>query len=325
MNNFFLIIALLMDSAGLFLFFALNDSVILVACLHAAALTCIVIHLIINQRRFKKFTPLIIALMVALPLFVPALGVIGVWMLTRWLVKSQKHFHRTRIRTLSIQGIRRPILRQFDVGGLKARLQMKGVAPSQKIAAMQAASLHAASTLNRLFRALLSDSNDEVRLFAFQLLSQQEKRIIPQISHTLKMLDGESDPERQAKLKKHIAFLYWEMDYRSLVEPNLIEFTLKKSLGYAEAALAVFPKDPSLLLLLGQLNLKFNNNAAALHYFILCLENGGLIERLTPYIAEIYYNERQFEALKASLKAASPIPTIYMGKHFLEFWSASHA
>lgn len=181
MNNFFLIIGCLLDSAALFLFFGSPQSLLLAFVLHAAALTCIIIHLSVNQRAFKQFTPLIISFMVSLALFIPLLGLIGVFALTRWLVKAQKHFHRTRIKTLSIQGIRRPILRQFDVGGLKARLQMKGVAPNQKIAAMQAASLHAASTLNRLFRALLSDNNDEVRLFAFQLLSQQEKRIIPQI------------------------------------------------------------------------------------------------------------------------------------------------
>jgi tetratricopeptide (TPR) repeat protein len=255
--------------------------------------------------------------------FIPFFGVIGVFLLARWLRISQSRFHKDYVKDIVFENLVQPMRFNYGIGGLRQRLESKNLSVNTRISALNSINSLGSSAGNHLIRTMLPESQDEIRLLAFYLLSKQEKKFIPKISKALNLLQHESDDASRAELAKNIAIEYWELTYHGLVEENLVNFVLGLALKYALDAKKVLLKDPSLEFLLGRLYLRLKSYESAKDCLLSAISYGAMPSRVIPYLAEAYYYQKNYTAIKSCMKEAAILDLGYVDL-ITQFWS-SHA
>lgn len=327
MMIWFIIICLsasMVDGVSLYYFLTGDLSLFLFSLIHIipGLMFCLSYHLM--KHRIKHYTNQMMFLFFSLCYFLPFIGVIASAILIIWLQRALHQYKNTKIKSLHVTYINRPLRIRYGIGGLHMRLTSPKINIKSKISAITKTLSVAPNKVNSLVRTMLSDNNDEVRLLAFQILNKQERQLMPKINQSIQALKTETDPIKQYILEKKLAFEYWELLYRDLVEPHMAEFATKKALSYGEAALEKQPDDSTLLTLLGRLALKCNDRITALGYFNRAAATGEFKERLIPYIAEIAYQQKKFQNIKHILNTSDAIPNIYVGESQYQFWNEKH-
>ncbi|HEU5282166.1 MAG TPA: hypothetical protein VFU82_09330 [Gammaproteobacteria bacterium] len=322
--NLLCLFAALFDGLLLYGFFRAGLALPAFIALHALSgvIVCLGFHVI--KHKLKYYTHQMMLLFYALTFFIPIFGIIASYTLILWLKHAHRHYKNTKIKSMRLTYINKPLRIRYGMGGLHLRLMSPTANMQSKISAITKSLTVSPSRVNNLVRTMLSDNNDEVRLLAFQILNKQERKLMPKINQAIQSLQSATHPNQQYVLEKKLAFDYWELLYRALIEPHMADFAIKKTLGYGEAALEKQPNDVTLLTLLGRLSLKCNDRMAALSYFNQAIVLGEFIERILPYLAEIAYQQRQFHAIKAFFNTSTAIPNIYLNKAQYQFWNATH-
>lgn len=172
-----------------------------------------------------------------------------------------------------------------------------------------------------IFRSALGDNTDDVRLLAYGLLDAREKEIARQIEQLAKH-PGNRHPGDQATEKascaRELAELHWELVYQRLVEGNVRQFCIEQAMKYATQALRDDRHDAGLWLLLGRAKLLTGDHDGARADFSSAAALGIPHGRVAPYLAELAYLKRDFEAVRRLLHApltpmesTMPLPSGY--------------
>lgn len=317
-------LAAILDGIILYHFLSDNLSLVVFSLLHLFPGLMVCFSYYLMKHDIKHYTNQLMGLFYALCIILPFIGVVASATLIVWLKRALYQYKNTKIKSLHVTYINRPLRIRYGMGGLHMRLTSNKMNIKSKISAMTKSLSVAPNKVNSLVRTMLSDNNDEVRLLAFQILSKQERQLMPKINQSLQALKIETNVMKQYYLEKKLAFEYWELLYRDLVEPHMAEFATKKALSYGESALEKQPTDTTLLSLLGRLALKCNDRITALGYFNRAIAMGEFKERLIPYIAEIAYQQKKFHTLKHILNLSDAIPNIYIGESQYQFWNENH-
>lgn len=149
----------------------------------------------------------------------------------------------------------------------------------------------------RLLKRALSSEEDEIRLIAFSAISKMEKEIFERINLLLKELEKAKSPKELFRIYSSLAELYWEPVFLNIADEELAEFYLKTALEYGLKALEI-NEDGKLLFLVGRIYLRLKEYKKAEEFLQKSVERGIPIEKVAPYLMEVYFVERNWEALK---------------------------
>jgi tetratricopeptide (TPR) repeat protein len=288
---------------------------------HLLASGCIM--LAINQFKsyYRHYSYALIVMLFLLVFFVPVLGILGSLIIARALSLSQDNYRKHPIHHVVLDDADVPLRNKYGAGGLRVNLQSADMPLVNRINALKILSTMAPGKINNLIRTILPDKQEELRLLAFNLLKSQEKTIFPEISKALQLLKNEKSALKQAKLHKWIALEYWELVYRSLVEPNLVDFVLQQAYHYTQLALDYFEYDATLWLLLGRIFHRQNYVEQAVNAFERALACGAREDTIVPYLVEAYFYQRKFSAIKPLIAAQKKIYYAQISQAVIDFWS----
>jgi len=320
-----LLSGIMLEMTSLFLFSHVEGWMLL-ALLGAHLFASFCIMLAINQFKsvYRHYSYALIVMLFLLVFFVPMLGIIGSLIIARALCLSQENYRKHPIHHVELDDVDIPLRNKYGAGGLRINLQSTGMPLVNRINALKILSTMSPGKINNLVRTILPDKHEELRLLAFNLLKSQEKIIFPEISKALQLLKKETSALKKAKLHKWIALEYWELVYRNLVEPNLIDFVLQQAYQYTQLALEYFDYDATLWLLLGRIFHRQNYVEQAVDAFERALACGAREDAIVPYLAEAYFYQHKFSAIRPLIAAQKKIYYAQISQAVIDFWSEPH-
>lgn len=255
-------------------------------------------------RRFDVRRSIAVLLIFGFLFFIPVFGLVGMLAVLLYFNSFQRSRERTEFFTVSLP----PFMNEsggtaagMGEGGAWSRLRTQGLPRIVRLQALLAVSASKGHNSSRLLQMATSDSDDEIRLLAFNLYDQREKIIGAAISDALNKLKTEGNEGKRMELHRKLAFSYWEMVFNE-INNDLTEFFIGQSIAYAQKAYDQGATDPSLMILLGRIHLRKGNIAQAEEFISKGLINGAHRDRVIPYLAEIAYHRRDFKTLKSFFK-----------------------
>ena len=273
--------------------------------LSAHILSCIVLAMIMTAAFPKSYVVkrrIIFGFFFGISFFIPILGTIGLLMGLFYFRYFLKEGNRTEFSTVSLP----PFMTEgsetgpgMGEGGAWSRLKASAIPRQLRLKALLAVSASSGQNASRLLQLATGDSDDEIRLLAFNLYDRREKVISNSISQTLQALREADTPDKRRDMCRVLAFSYWEVVYNDLARDELADFFVNQSLEYARQAVELGRgDDPALLVLMGRLYLKQGDVERAGEAIRTALELGVHRDRVIPYLAELAYRRRDFAELK---------------------------
>ena len=154
----------------------------------------------------------------------------------------------------------------------------------------------------------LRDPVDEVRLLAYSMLDNKEKKIDLKIHESLLDLSNEKqDPVAAAVIHQTLAESYWELSYLLLVQGQAQIHTLKSAYHHANEALKVRGTDAGLNLLHARLALNLDLYEEAARALDQAEKYGMPLVKLAPWRAELAFATRRFEEVTWHVEAIDEI------------------
>ncbi|MBD3766675.1 MAG: hypothetical protein IE928_01830 [Gammaproteobacteria bacterium] len=196
------------------------------------------------------------------------------------------------------------------LAGAKERLQNNHLSAQVRVDSLMMLQHFSKSHVTEVVNKLLSDEHDDLRLLAFGMLNKREKIINQQIYEQLEILENiENSSDVSAKrtdsrkfLLMRLAELYWSYIYENLVQGDLRVFSLKMAEHYLQEVLVIEQyRNSSSVFLFAKIKNAQGKYEQALTYFNLSIELGHAPIRVIPYMAEIYFRQRQYEKVKFNM------------------------
>jgi len=289
------VLAIFMDSSSwkkLAFFLVLH----LISCLCFASLMAVSL-----PKRFADKRTFIMRLFFSFTFFLPMFGMLGMFLTLFYFRILGKESPPGDYETLS------KLHFSYDAGagpasmgegGAWSRLKSTGAPRNLRLKAILAVSTTSGLNSSRLLQMATGDSDDEIRLLAFNLFDKREKSISASVNNALTLLKQESDSEVRGQLSKKLAFAYWEYVYNDLAKEDLLAFYVDQSLHYARMAFSLNVEDPALLILLGRIFMFQGDLETAEMTMVNAIERGAHPDRVIPYFAELAFRRRDFAALR---------------------------
>lgn len=186
-------------------------------------------------------------------------------------------------------------------GGAWTRLRTTGLPRDERLKALMAVGTGSGYNTSNFLQLATGDSDDEIRLLAFNLCERHEQKINQTITAALVGLKGASNPAEQADFCRTLAFSYWELVYNSLSQDELRTFFIEQSFKYVRQSQELGGNDPSLLILLGKIHLIRHENDKADEAIRHALKSGASLSQVIPYLAELAFLKRDFASVKSFL------------------------
>ncbi|WP_456323942.1 hypothetical protein [Hydrogenimonas sp.] len=235
----------------------------------------------------------------------PIVGVVfTVW--TVWFllhVKYHNEIHVAEVINIEEFSLSFPqVHRIFGEGAMLMLFKENSISSRMKIRALASLANELSRKHLEIIKLALADRDDEVRLFCFSVVDKLEKRINEQIAAELKRFEGGQTQRERAEAASHLADLYWDLVYFALSDEVLEKFMAEESKKFILYSLKYDFANVQMHILLGKVFLYEGDYEKAAQEFVLAIElkedDNAFI---TPYLAEIYYNRRNFISVKSLL------------------------
>lgn len=237
--------------------------------------------------------------------FVPVLGAIGTLLVLFYFRKYLSREGRAEFFNVPMP----PFLVEsaemapgMGEGGAWSRLKSEGLPREQRLKALMAVGGGSGENVSRFLQKATGDSDDEIRLLAFNLHERQEQKIQLSISAALEELKQTEIPSAKASLCRNLAFSYWEMVYCALAQDELRDFFVEQAAKYAEQAQQYGGTDPVLTTLVARIHLQKREYLQAEESVQKALAEGADPIRVVPYQAELAFYRRDYSAIKYLLQ-----------------------
>ena len=209
---------------------------------------------------------------------------------------------------------------KFSQGGIKSRLAHSSIPTPQRLQSLLALQGIPARVSSPLLQDMLGDSSDDIRLVAYGLLDNREKKITAQIHRELVNLRTAESKEMQLVVLRHLAELYWEMVYAGLAQGDLRNHALNQALFYADSALKLSTLDMGMLFLKGRILHELKRYKEAQLILETAMANGLPESRVLPYIVEIAFDRRDYRTVQTLLARLSVSQITPIMKGAIKFW-----
>lgn len=259
--------------------------------------------------------------------FVPALGIIAAGIAVSYLHYKALKIKKIKMKTMDMplfirQKIVKPLV--FGEGGAWARACSTTSLLSARVQSMVAMNAVPSPQVNNLNYLMLQNDSDELRLYAFSSLNNQENSIDDQIKQTQDFLAETKNPIRVAKLQRDLVSLYWELIYYNLVQHELLDFTIERALHYANLALVKLAEDAGLWLLMGKIYMRQNEINKAFEAFKKAKKYHAPDEKTLPFLAELCFKQKRFMHVKQLLCTSDVLWKIPLFYPLMNFWCNEH-
>lgn len=201
---------------------------------------------------------------------------------------------------------------------LRARLENRGGTSDDRVAAMVAMKTLPPHITGGMLRDLLSDPDEEIRLLAYGVVDNAEKKIMQQIFVVQEEMAEAFTIIEQTNINARLAELYWELIYQNLVRGDVYNYTVERVEHYARAAVGQNDELASMWYLLGRCALLGDRPEQAKEYLQRALFYQFPAERLLPWLAEAAFLQHDYSQLGEILRpldngTLSPIlqPTVH--------------
>ncbi len=172
----------------------------------------------------------------------------------------------------------------------------------------------------KFIRSSLHNPSDEIRLYAFNLLARVEEEINSNIANLKEGLKKEKDRTKRAQIHSELARLYWEFVYMKITDKELEDINLEEAFFHIEEAMKVLD-NPNVYLLAGRIYLRKGRKEKALFFLEKAYKMGIPASRVIPYIAEIYFESRNYTKIKEMFSKWDGL-TLYPNLYFIYlFWN----
>ncbi len=279
---------------------------------------------LILKRRYADAHYKIVALLLAMQIAMPIIGYLfGAWII--YYLRNVRYDKRlTHTRYIDMDDFQSEfvqIKRIFGEASISELLNGTNSSSALKTKALASVSDHINQKNINLIKRSLSDSDDEVRLYSFALIDGMERDINDKIHQMLQAFEQTQALERKIDIARDLASLYWDMVYFELSDADLKSYILDQVKYFARFVLKVFPGDVKVNTILGKVYLIEHQYDEAATCFTLVIEQEGDNEYILPYLAEIYFNMRNFRSVKALLATADSMKINAMLHPVLQQWS----
>lgn len=277
-------------------------------------------------KRFQPERPGLLALYFCFAFFIPLFGALAI-LITIVYFKGFKYLgERDEFFSVPLP----PFLQEaggmaagMGEGGAWSRLRTVGLPRGERLKALMAVGTGSGANHSRFLQLATSDSDDEIRLLAFNLCERHEQKINQTITAALERLKNASDPAERSIFCQSLAFSYWELAYNSLSQDELRLFFIEQSLKYLCQAQDLGGNSPALSILRGRIHLARHEYEQAGQAIGDALKNGASTSLVIPYLAELAFLKRDFASVK-SLLAKDPTLRLKPGiGPVAQFWRTS--
>lgn len=178
---------------------------------------------------------------------------------------------------------------------------------------------------NKLIRGLLSDQDNEVRLYSFSLLNSKEEELNKRISQLLSDYEKCTQESQKSIIDTKLAFLYWQFIYSGLIEVENEYLMIEKVQHHVNKALqSKDVKERELLLsLLAKTHFKKHEYKKSSALFYEAVQEGLKKNTILPYLAEIAFIGRDFEEVKALMQEPAPEENLFLTNPLYVQWRKS--
>lgn len=261
-------------------------------------------------------------LLFTLQFAIPVIGSIGVFagmLLPLHLPRSEHNvpWQETAIPDLPFSPVDMSQQMTFSEGGLREVLR-EAHAPERRLKALLASRQLTDREAISILQEALKDPSDDVRLLAYSMLEQQEKRLASRAQSLQKLLEQRQHPDRN-RLKRRLAHTWWEMAYLGLAQGGLRQYYLENARTIL-AELTGATSQHNDWRLLGRVELALNHTTAASRAFEAALANGAPPELIFPYQAEIAFLARDYRKVRFHLANCSRFRPAPVVKSLMEGW-----
>lgn len=263
-------------------------------------------------------------LMVATSYAVPIAGFAGVILAFMLLALHRKREARQNFDSVQLPEFDQHQRRQsqFHYAGLRSFLQNTHIPVPARLRAMSALQYVGGRTATPLLRSVLSDASEDLRLLAYGMLDNLEKRVNSSIDHELDALqEAPADSAQALQSALRLSDLYWELLYQELVQGDLYEHAIHESLRYCEQVLQVQPGNAALHLRRGRLlHLQGQYDAADAAYNQ-ARKRGLPATRVLPYQAELCFAQRKFAQTHALMQELAQWGALPRLRPIIDYWT----
>jgi polysaccharide biosynthesis protein PelE len=300
--------------------------VVLFLTAHLIASSLFSLLLTINfPKRFVTIRRGLLGLFFCFNFFVPAFGAAGTLLILLYFRKFLQNEERAEFSTVPLP----PFLAEslglgagMGEGGAWSRLRTVGLPREQRLKALLSVGTGGGGNASRLLQHATGDSDDEIRLLAFNLCERQEQKIQQAITAGLETLKTADSPELKASVCRNLAFSYWEMVYSALAQDDLRNFFVEQAAKYAEQSRLYGGEDPSLYILVARIHLQKREYALVEAAIQSALAAGADPLKVVPYQAELAFNARDFKSVRRFLMQDATIRFRPCIGEVAQFWGA---
>lgn len=235
----------------------------------------------------------------SLSLFLPLVGQFGLcWVLfafQRWYGAERAapvKLIRAQTLELSGQAAMADVMPPLVNTGMLISVLQHATKPEQRTAAILATLRLPDHDAINILRVALRDSEDDIRLLAYALLAQMDKRYNTEIQSTLALLE-QADEAQKPMMLKHVAQEYWELAWIGLARGETVKPILDKALQFARQALDGGSEDAGLQFLLGKILLRLKQFDEARSAFWRAELYGMEAARMAPYLREMMMSQHR--------------------------------
>ncbi len=278
-------------------------------------------------RRLSGSRPWLLAFFFCFNFFIPALGAVGTLTVLLYFLR----FYQKKERPEFFHAPLPPFLAEaadpgagMGEGGAWSRLRAGNLPREQRLKALLAVGAAGGGNAGNFLQHATADHDDEIRLLAFNLCERQEQTIQGAIARQLGELESANTLAKKEALCRGLAFSYWEMIYRSLVQQDLKNFFMEKAAHYSDQALQYGSNSSDLLLLTCRISLYRGDLCKARESVQAAVDAGADSARTLPYQAELAFYSRDLKEVRRLLaqeKALRLKPGI---GPVARFWSNAH-
>lgn len=211
----------------------------------------------------------------------------------------------------------------FRQSGLRSFLGNSAVPINARIGAMTALQYVSGRVSTPLLRDVLSDPSEDIRLLAYGMLDNQEKRINRAIDEELKALAELPAGDSRARLDvtQRLSDLYWELVYQELAQGDLRDYAIAESRRYCQIVLAAAPDNAALQLRLGRLLHETGDLDGADRAYRRALELGLPATRVLPYQAELGFERRDFATTARLMNELANWASLPRLRPVIDYWT----
>ena len=274
-------------------------------------------------KKYQRLPRMVVLFLVALTMFIPMLGAIGVLsivLMTNYFLARKEETAIQELQESRFAGTGQAEMIQYGSGDLKSRFAAPALRTEARLDALGKLQGFETQQITTTVREALQDQADDIRLVAFGILDKKEKAINEKINQELEWFELAVEEYDKLTHARQLSYAYWELVYKEVVEGDILTYALERATHFNAVVLATQPQDAGMWALKGQIALRSHNSEQAREAFTKALEYGIPETRVVPYLAELAFLRKEFSELSNLFRRSQTLSQVAILNPILKYW-----